>query len=377
MTIEGACDPRFAAVRDAFAANLAEGLDHGAAFAVVADGRVVVDLWGGFADAARTRPWDRQTLACVQSTTKGIVALAVAMLVDRGLLDYEAPVARWWPAFAAGGKGGIPLGLVMSHQAGLNTVRESLALDDLYHGDRFATCLAAMEPLYPPGSLCVYHALSYGYLAREIVRRADGRGLGRLIAEDIAGPLSAAFLLGVPEEDDYRAAEIVPAPGIDDVMEEAVRRPLAAGYANPRVRPTEPNTRAWRAAGVPAGGGHADALGLARIHAALAAGGILDGVRLLAPDTLAAATAERFRGREAGFGWPIAFGAGFMLNEAGEFGPGARSFGHSGWGGSFAFADPDAGLGVGYVMNRMAAFPGRPDPRRARLLEALYGALAN
>ena len=209
MTIEGTVDQNFNAVRKAFAANLAEGLDQGAAFAVIADGRVVVDLWGGYEDAAGTRPWRRETIVNLQSTTKGIVALAVAVLVDRGKLDYERPIANYWPAFAAGGKDGITLGMLMSHQAGLNTVRETLAKADLYHGDRFITCLAAMEPIYPPGEKCVYHALSYGFLAAEIVRRVDGRTIGRFIAEEISKPLGASFFLGLPLEQDQRAAEIV------------------------------------------------------------------------------------------------------------------------------------------------------------------------
>lgn len=372
----GVAERPFEAVRDAFAANLDESLDQGASFAVVADGRVVVDLWGGYADAAGNRPWRRDTIVTVQSVTKGVVALAVAMLVDRGKLDYDEPVATWWPSFAAGGKGSITLGQIMSHQAGLNTVREDLVLDDLYHGDRFVRCLEAMEPIYPPGSMCVYHALSYGYLAGEIVRLVDGRSVGRFIAEEIAEPLGASIFLGLPEAEDHRAAEIVAGPGADDVMEEATRSELTRGYVNPRVRPTEPNTRAWRAAEVPAGSANADALSLARLYGALALGGSLDGVRLLGPKTLALATAERFDGTEAGFGWPIRYGAGFMLNKDQVFGPHRDAFGHSGWGGYVAYADPANRLGVGYAMNRMTVPADGPDPRRIRLLDALYGALS-
>ena len=322
--------------------------------------------------AAGDRPWQRETIACVQSVTKGIVALAVAILVDRGQLDYESPIARYWPEFGAGGKEDITLGLLMSHQAGLNGVREALRLEDLFGGDRFVTLLAAMAPLTPPGEMCVYHALSYGHLAGEIVRRVDGRSIGRFIAEEVAGPLDASFFLGLPEDQDHRAAEIVPGPDVDATMEAATKSPLAFGYVNPRVRPTTPNTRAWRAAEVPSGSGHSDAPSLARITGALARGGEIAGVRLIGPRGLAAATAERFRGKEAGFGWPIRFGAGFMLNQGGEFGPSERAFGHVGWGGFFAFADPDKRLGVAFVMNRMATFGEAPDPRRTRLVEALY-----
>ncbi|MEM7124625.1 MAG: serine hydrolase domain-containing protein, partial [Pseudomonadota bacterium] len=345
VMIEGWVDPSLTRVKEAFEANLDLGLEQGAAFSVVADGRVVVDLWGGFADAAAERPWRRDTIVTVQSVTKGIVALAVAMLVDRGKLDYDAPVATWWPEFAAGDKQSITLGQIMSHQAGLNTVREDLALDDLYHGDRFVRCLEAMEPIYPPGSMCVYHALSYGYLAGEIIRLVDGRSVGRYIAEEIASPLDASIFLGLSEAHDHRAAEIIAGPGADDVMEEATRSDLTRGYVNPRVRPTEPNTRAWRAAEVPAGSANADALSLARLYGALALGGTLDSVCLVRPATLALATAERFDGTEAGFGWPMRYGAGFMLNKDEVFGPHRDAFGHSGWGGYVAYADPANRLG--------------------------------
>ena len=226
--------------------------------------------------------------------------------------------------------------------------------------------------MWPPGSRCAYHAMTYGHLAGATLRRVDGRMPGRFIAEEISAPLGASFFLGLPEDQDHRAAEIVPGRDVDATMEAAAENPLAFGYVNPRVRPTTPNPRAWRAAEVPSGSGHADALSLARIYGALARGGEIEGVRLLGREALTAATAERFCGEEAGFGWPIRFGAGFMLNRDGVFGPSDRAFGHSGWGGFFAFADPDQKLGVAFVMNRMATFGEARDPRRTRLLRALY-----
>lgn len=376
MTVEGTADPRFAETRDAFAANRADGLDLGAAFAVVADGRVVADLWGGQADGAGTRPWTRDTLVNVWSTTKGVAALAVAMLVDRGLLDYDAPVARYWPEFAANGKQDIDLGCLMSHQAGLPGCTAPMTLADLYAWRPYTDGLAAMAPLWPPGEGCAYHAFSFGHLVGEVLRRVDGRTVGAFVADEIAGPLAAAFYIGLPEAEDPRAAEIVVGAGVEDVLEEAASRPLARIVnLNPRIDPAQPNDRAWREAEIPAANGQGDALGLARIFGALARGGTLDGARLLGPETLAAATAERFRGAEAGFGEPMRFAAGFMLNEGGAYGRSPRAFGHHGWGGSYAFADPDAGLGVAYVMNHMLGFGGDPDPRRVRLLDALYGAL--
>lgn len=373
--LAGQSSASFEGVRKAFAANLDEGIDHGAAFCVVRHGEVVCDLWGGYADAARQRPWSRETLANIQSTTKGIVALVIAMLVERGKLAYDAPIATWWPEFAAQGKKAITLDLLMSHRAGVNGVREPMTLADLYDRTLYLDALAAMAPVYEPGAMCVYHALSYGHLCGELVRRADGREIGRFIAEEIASPLGAALYLRLPESEDNRAAEIVPGEGIEDVMDKAEGHPLAFGYANPRVRATEANTRAWRAAGVPAGGGQADARALARVYGALAQGGAIDGVRLLQPETIALATAERFDGEEGGFGWPIRYGAGFMLNKGNEFGPSRRAFGHSGWGGYFAYADPEHGLGVAFVLNRMLSAEPDFSTRRRRLLDAVYAAL--
>ncbi len=374
--IQGTNDPRFSALRDAFAANFADGLDQGAAFAVILDGKPVVDLWGGHADEEGKRPWGRDTLVNVWSTTKGPVALAIAMLVDRGLLEYEAPVARYWPEFAAGGKQDVSLGCLMAHQAGLPGCDRPVTIEELYDWQPVVDCLAAMAPMWPPGEQCAYHAFTFGHLAGEVLRRVDGRSAGAFIAEEIAGPLDAAFLVGLPEAEDGRVAEIVAGPGTHDSVEQASARPYAAAaYLNPRIVAETANQRAWRAAEVPAANGQSDALGLAHIYSALAQGGSIDGRRLLGPEAVAAATAERFRGLEAGFDSPMAFSAGFMLNMDGLFGPSPRAFGHSGWGGSFAFADPDAGLGVAYVMNRMQGFGPDPDPRRIRLLHTLYGIL--
>jgi len=375
MRSEGRCHSRFSAVRDAFEANLAEGLEQGAAFAVVLDGRVAVDLWGGHADAAGERPWSRDTLVNVWSTTKGVVALAMAMLTERGALDYEAPVARYWPEFAANGKERITVECLLSHQAGLSGCEAPMTLEDLYRWDPYVTALADMAPLWPPGDQCVYHALTYGHLAGEILRRVDGRSMGGFVAEEIAGPLGVDFYIGLPESHDARVAETVAGPGADQSFVEAERRPLARGYLNPRVRVVEPNERAWRAAEVPAGNGHGDALGLARLYGAMARGGTIDAVRLIGAEALAAATAERYRGLDAAFGWPIRFAAGFMLNEMGGFGPSPGAFGHTGLGGSYAFADPEARVGVAHVMNRLLGFGEEPDPRRVRLLEAFYAAL--
>jgi CubicO group peptidase (beta-lactamase class C family) len=372
----GTIDERFARVRDAFAQNFADGIDHGAAVAVVVDGKLVVDLWGGHADAARTRPWDRDTIVNVWSVTKGIVALAVAMLVERGALDYAAPVASVWPEFAAGGKGDIPLDLVMSHRAGLNGLSVPMDGEGMLAWTPYVDALAAMAPLWQPGSRCVYHMLSYGHLAGEPIRRATGVSPGRFIAETIAGPLGAAFYLGVPESEDWRAAEIVEGPLCYQGMDLVGASPFPQGVHNPKPIATAPNHRAWRAAEVPGGNGHADARALATIYGALAEGGVWNGHRLISPTALANATRERFRGNDDGFNLPTAFAAGFRLDDpiyAERASPG--TFGHSGWGGSLTFADQAARVGFAYVTNHLRDFEDGVDVRRKRLVEAVYDSL--
>ena len=371
MEVRGWTHVRFAACREALAANLEAGLDLGCALAVVKGGEPVVDLQAGFADAARTRPWGEETLVNVWSATKGVTALAVAMAVERGRLCYAAPVADVWPSFAAGGKEAISLDLVMSHRAGLNGLEVAMDLQGVYDWFPYVDAFAAMAPLWPPGRHCIYHAMSFGHLAGEALRRADGRAPGRFVAEEIAAPAELDLFLGLPAEEDGRAAEIVAAPGCDDWVKELEKSGHDQAMRNPVVLPTAPNLRAWRAAEIPAGNLHAGALALARLYGLLATGG----GGLISPAGLAAATAERYDGLDASLNLPARFAAGFRLGgPESQLGPNRASFGHSGWGGAFAFADPDAGLGVAYVMNRMLGFEDDA-PRHARMIDAIYGAL--
>ena len=369
--VEGTVDPCFAGVRDAFEHNFAEGLDHGGAVAVVLDGKVVADLWGGHADAARTQPWRRDTLVNVWSATKGVMAAAVAMAVERGKLAYDRPIAEIWPAFAANGKGGITLDLAMSHQAGLNGLPVTFALADLYQWDPYVKALAAMAPLWTPGSRCVYHALSYGHLTGEPLRRADGRRVGRIIAEDVAGPLDAPFFIGLPEGEEHRVAELIEGPKASDWLKDVLASPYPHSVINPVVTATLPNERAWRAAEIPGGNGQSNARGLAAIYGALVGGAN----RLVLPDTLAEAVRPRFIGPDAITGDATAFAAGFRILDP-EFGPRAskQTFGHFGWGGATAFGDPEARLAFAYVPNLLLGFDGA-DPRRQRLVEAVYDAV--
>ena len=370
-TLHGTCDPAFAPLRQAFAQSFAEGLEIGASVAVVVDGRLVANLWAGQEDPDSVRPWTAETLVNVWSVTKGVVALAMALLVERVKLDYRQTVASVWPEFAAGGKGAITVDQVLSHQAGLEGLTVPMGLADFYRSTPYVQALAAMEPLWEPGSRSVYHAMSYGHLAGEILRRVDGRRIGRFVADEIAAPLQVPFFIGLPEAEDHRAARLAEGPGVSDWVAERLAGPYPHACRNPTLRASEPNDRAWRAAEIPGGNGHGSAAALATIYGAM----VRQGDPILRADSLARATAPRFDGLRADTGTRSVWGAGFQMAEA-EYGRRADpgSFGHGGWGGSLAFADPRARLGFAYVTNHLCGFAD-VDPRRTRLIEAVYDAL--
>jgi len=362
--IAGTTDPKFARVRDAFVSNFTTGLEHGAGVAVTLDGKPVVELWGGHADAARTRPWQQDTLVNVWSCTKGVVAVAIAMLVERGKLDYAAPVARWWPEFAANGKARITLDQVMSHQAGLNGLSAPMDEAGLLAWDPYISALAAMAPLWEPGSHVIYHALSYGHLTGEILRRVDGRRIGRFVAEEIAGPLGMDFFIGLPENEDSRVAEMIEGPKASDWVPTVLASKFPHSCANPALRATAPNDRAWRAAEIPGGNGQGTAAALAKFYGTLE--------RVITRDTIAEMALPRVRGIDESFGGPTAFAAGFQIDNPLT---GKDAYGHSGWGGSYAFADPAAKLGFAYVTNRMLGFDDGIDLRRKSVIDAVYASL--
>ena len=377
--IHGTCEPRFAAVRDAFVANFDAGREVGASFAATLGGESVVDLWAGDADAARTRPWQRDTIVNLFSTTKAVTALAAHILVDRGQLDLDAPVARWWPEFAAHGKQAITPRQLLSHTAGLAAVRAPLTVDAFYDWPAMTAALAAETPWWEPGTANGYHALSYGYLVGELIRRIDGRTPGAFMRDEIARPLGADFHLGLPAGEDARVADMVPPTAAESAIAASVVRPPESLYAavmgNPPIQPEIANTPAWRRAEIPAANGHGNARSVARIMAALAGGGTLDGVRLLSRQTIEQAITEQIYSQDLVLNFPIRWGLGFMLNSPTlPLSPNEHTFGHGGWGGSLGFADLDAGASWAYVMNKMT--PGTAGDNRAFLLiQAFYAAL--
>lgn len=382
LEISGQCDPAFEPVREAFRQNFADELELGAAVAIQIGGQTRVSLWAGLASRAEQAPFREDTLVNVYSTTKGLSALCIQHLVDRAALDLDAPVARYWPEFAAAGKAATRLRDLLGHRAGLCGLRERLPHDALYDQAYMARALAAAEPLWPPGTRHAYHAQSFGFLLAELVLRATGGTLGHYLREHIAGPLDAEAYIGLPAEYDARVAKLIrplgeaPPPGemnLTQVLRDEPDSWTALAFGNPPSSAGAVNTRRWRGAEIPSSNGHASALGLARVYGALAA----NGGSVLSAAGLARCSEEYSYGHDDVLRLTTRFGPGFMLSQpsgGGRFGSNPRSFGHPGLGGSLGFADPDAGVGFGYVMNR-AGSDILVNQRPRRLIEALYGCL--
>jgi CubicO group peptidase (beta-lactamase class C family) len=338
-------------------------------------------------DGGRTRPWERDTLVDFFSVGKAMAALCVLILVERGQVDLDAPVSRYWPEFAAAGKAGVTVRMLLSHRAGLPAVRRELPGHAMYDWDLMTAALAAEEPWWEPGSTHGYHVNTFGFLTGEIVRRVSGLSLGAFFRHEVAGPLGADVHFGLDARDDARTAEYVfggeASESVDGVEEErfGTDNPeqeflLARVYLNPPGLSGigTVNTRAWRAAEIPSANGHGTARGVARIYSALAGGGAVDGVRVLRAETIGIAAAEASSGPDLVLGRPSRFGLGFQLTQPERpLGPSPRSFGHFGVGGSLGFADPDAGLAFAYTMNRFG--PRWQNPRNRALIDAVYASL--
>jgi CubicO group peptidase (beta-lactamase class C family) len=365
--------PTFDPVRRIFDAALASGEELGLRFSLVQDGEVVLDLWGGHADRDRTRPFDDQTLTPVFSTTKAIAALLVARLVDAGKLSYDQTVASVWPDFGQAGKDRITVGQAMSHQAGLSGFAEEMDPALWFDWDAICARLASMAPLWPPGTASGYHPITFGYLAGEIFRRVDGRTMGRALREDLAEPFDLDLWIGLPDAEFDRVAQLERPTRFADFgrLDEVKKAAFLTRWSAPGGRGGD----AWRRAEIPSANGHVTALAMARLMGVLACDGRLGGREVLSPATVTEASAERIRGRDKVLPFEISWAAGFMRNVPNMiYGPGAAALGHSGWGGSCAFADPERRLSGAYVMNKQSPeLIG--DPRAMRLIEAAYACL--
>ena len=389
MTIEGSTATGFEGVRDAFAANFADGSEVGAALAVHLHGEQVVDLWGGLADPDEHRPWQRDTLAPVFSTTKGATSACALLLVERGELDLDAPVADYWPEFAAEGKQAIPVRWLLTHQAGLPTLDRPLPRADALAWHPMVDALAAQRPFWTPGTEHGYHGLTFGWLVGEVVRRVSGQSLGTFFRTEIADPLGLDFRIGLPHAEHHRVSRLVEPPPPDpsalpdlDDLPEPVRDIMRA-FTDPTSLtmrtytcvdpPLDNKLPEVLAAEVPATNGVCTAAALARFYAALI--GEVDGHRILGPETLAHATTEQAVGPDRIIRIPVRWSVGFSLPTAESPWLPPAAFGFSGMGGSLGFADPETGIAFGYVMNRMGPGVG-PDPRAAGLATAVRTCLS-
>ena len=399
--VHGWTESPFEPVREAFERNFREHGEVGAACAVTLDGRPVVDLWAGTADREGRRAWDADTLVNVYSTTKGVTALCAHILADQGRLDLDAPVAEYWPEFSRAGKGRIPVRFLLTHQAGLPVIDEELPPGSALDWNRMIEALEAQAPVWEPGTKQGYHAVTFGWLVGEVVRRASGVDrFAEFVARAVAEPLELDLYIGTPASEHGRVADLVrdagrgmPAaaarPAEETPQARAMRERIAAMFspgslafrslslASPPVAAGN-NTPEWRMAEIPAANGHTNARSLARLYGALVRGGELGGRRLLSAGAVRRAAEEQVCSPDEVLVMETRRSLGFMLPVPGQ--PdlrGPASFGHAGAGGSLGYADPDRGVGFGYTMNKMwnMASLTAPDPRAQALVAAVHRSL--
>ena len=373
----GKCDDRFDGLRAALARNLDSGEELGASLVVDIDGEIVVDLWGGFCDEARTVPWSEQTITNVWSSTKTVTSLAALMLVDRGELDVDAPVARYWPEFAAQDKQDVLVRHVMSHASGVSGLEQPAVVEDLYDWSRATSRMAAQAPWWPPGTASGYHAVNYGHLVGEVVRRISGKTLKQFVAEEIAGPLGADFQIGAAEGDWDRIADVVPPPPLPfDFSALDPDSPAFKTLTGPAVPAAAANTPGWRRADIGGANGHGNARSVARVMSAVARGGEVDGVRLLGQDTIDLIFREQQNGIDLVLGIPLRFGIGYGLPQLDilPWIPDERICYWGGWGGSMIVMDVGRRMTISYMMNKMG--PGIiGSDRSTEYGQAIYDAL--
>jgi CubicO group peptidase (beta-lactamase class C family) len=374
IAANGFTHDKFASVRTVFEENLNNGEDLGASYCATLDGETVVDLWGGFADEEGARPWQRDTIVNVYSTTKTMTALTALLVADRGELDFAAPVARYWPEFAANGKADVKVSHLMSHSAGLSGWKEPITKETLYDWEKATSLLAAQAPFWKPGTAPGYHAITQGYLVGEVVRRITGKSLGTVFREEIAEPLGADFHIGLPASEDARVADLIPPPkgaAIADSAQSELQKNMAT---NPGVDVLATRTRAWRGAEIPAAGGTGNARSVAEIHTILANGGTAKGKRFLSEAGCRKALELQIEGTDLILNIPARYGMGFGLAGGMLPLPNPNTIFWGGYGGSLVIIDMDARTTFGYAMNRMASTT-TGDMRAFGLAMAMWEAL--
>jgi CubicO group peptidase (beta-lactamase class C family) len=393
VDVQGTCEPRFKRVHEEFVRNFEERGDVGAAVALTVDGEPVVDLWAGDADG-HGRPWERDTLVTVYSTSKGMVATCAHMLADRGELDIDAPVSTYWPEFAQAGKESIPVRWLLSHRSGVMGPTERLHEGDVFDWDLVCDALAATTPWWEPGTRSGYHAVSFGFLVGEVIRRISGMSVGTFLQQEVCEPLGADLYIGCPESELGRCADLIGSllPDLPDdsgidvaAMAESLFaaegldwNPFEVGFIRMGM-PADVNTDEWRRAEVPAANGQMSARGLATVYAALANGGELDGTRIISADAIDRMREPQPEGKDLILsvmtGVPMSWRLGFLPNLDGSCGTNPLAFGHGGAGGSFGFADPENRVSYGYVMNKLGYSTTGSDERSMALVAAAYEAI--
>ena len=371
--ITGDCAPGFEALKSAFENNFKEHGDIGASLCIYQHGKKRVDLWGGHADITKSKPWEKDTLVNVWSTTKGMMALCVARLADQGKLDMERAVADYWPEFAANGKEQVTVAQLFSHQAGLCGTDKPISKNQVLDTDFLGEMLGSQKPQWPIGESSGYHAFSIGPLADTLFKKVIGKTVGEYFRDEIAIPFDVDFHIGLDKSEDGRVAEMAHddnPPGGDPALFNEYQK-IAIQHAS--LSPFLPNERAWRAQGTPSAAGCGNARSIAKIYSALATDRRLDDVEIVSEKALEAATEIQIDTPDLVLLFPMSWGIGFAINKSmGVYGPNPKSFGHHGWGGSFGFADPDKGLGVAYAMNYMREPLDALDPRFEAIIRAIY-----
>ncbi len=367
--------PEFASVQGVFDQNLESGADLGASFCATRNGETVVDIWGGFADKDQTIPWSRDTIVNVYSTTKTMTALTALLLADRGALDFDKPVAHYWPEFAAAGKADVKVSHLMSHSSGLSGWREPMSADDLYDWEKATSLLAAQAPYWEPGTAPGYHAVTQGYLVGEVIRRVAGKTVGTVFREEFAQPLGADFHIGLAASEDHRVAELIPPPRGGAIGEGTTSDLIVNMASNPGINVHATRTREWRGAEIPAAGGTGNARSVAEIHTIMANGGMgRDGRRYLTEAGVRRALELQIAGTDMILGNPVRYGMGFGLNGGAVPLPSDESIYWGGYGGSLIVIDMKARTTFSYVMNKMASTTAG-DTRGFGLLMAMWTVL--
>ena len=375
--IHGTCDERFEAVRSALRDNVESGSELGASIVVDVDGDVAVDIWGGFSDEDHTVAWSQDTITNVWSTTKTVTSLAALMLVDAGELDPDLPVARYWPEFAANGKQDVLVRHLLSHTSGVSGLEQPAVVEDLYDWEKSTARYASQAPWWPPGTASGYHALNFGHLIGEVLRRITGSTLKQFVADEIAGPLGADFQIGAAESDWGRIANVTPPPPLpfDFAALDPNSVPVKT-LTGPFVEAGIANTPDWRRADLGAVNGHGNARSVARILSVISRGGEVDGVRLVRPETIERIFVEQASGIDVVLGVPLRFGLGYGLPQLDTlpYVPDDKICFWGGWGGSVILMDVGRRLTIAYMMNKMGAGIIGSD-RAEQYVRAIYDAL--